>query len=107
MLVQSLRDEFDFENPNICPEAPAPASIHLMASGQPLSPEQQTKYRSGVGQIAVFNKMVTTQNSKQCMRIDLIYDSGLSVKLQCNGTSDAAYTEYTQPWSHYATQHKL
>ena len=28
VLVQSLRDEFDFENPNICPETPAPASIH-------------------------------------------------------------------------------
>ena len=56
VLVQSLQDEFDFENPNICPETPAPASIHLMASGQPLSPEQQTKYHSGVGKLLYLTK---------------------------------------------------
>ena len=34
VLVQSLRDEFDFKNPNYCPETPAPADMHLMVSGQ-------------------------------------------------------------------------
>ena len=56
VLVQSLRDEFEFENPNNCPETPAPASTHLMASGQPLSPEKQTKYRSGVGKLLYLTK---------------------------------------------------
>ena len=54
VLVQSLRDEFEFENPNNCPETPAPASTHLMASGKSLSPEKQTKYRSGVGKLLFF-----------------------------------------------------
>ena len=54
MLVQSLQDEFDFKNPNNCPETPAPASTHLMVSGQPLSPEQQTKYHSGVGKLLLY-----------------------------------------------------
>ena len=52
--MQSLQDEFDFKNPNNCPETPAPASMHLMESGQPLSPEQQTKYRSGVGKLLFY-----------------------------------------------------
>ena len=56
VLVQSLRDEFDFENPNNCPETPVPAGMHLMASGQPLSPEQQTKYHSGVGKLSYLTK---------------------------------------------------
>ena len=56
VLVQSLRDEFVSENPNNCPETPAPAGMHLMASGQPLSPEQQTKYRSGVGKLLYLTK---------------------------------------------------
>ena len=56
VLVQSLRDEFEFENPNNCPETPAPASTHLMASGQSLSPEKQTKYRSGVGKLLYLTK---------------------------------------------------
>ena len=34
VLVQSLRDEFEFENPNNCPETPTPASTHLIASGK-------------------------------------------------------------------------
>ena len=56
VLVQSLRDEFEFENPNNCPETPAPASTHLMASGKSLSPEKQTKYRSGVGKLLYLTK---------------------------------------------------
>ena len=56
VLVQSLQEEFDFENPNNCPETPAPASTHLMASGQPLSPEKQTKYQSGVGKLLYLTK---------------------------------------------------
>ena len=56
VLVQSLQDEFVFENPNNCPETPAPAGMHLMASGQPLSPEQQTKYCSGVGKLLYLTK---------------------------------------------------
>ena len=56
VLVQSLRDEFALENPNNCPETPAPASTHLIASGQPLSPEKQTKYRSGVGILLYLTK---------------------------------------------------
>ena len=56
VLVQSLQDEFDFENPNKCPETPALASTHLMASGQPLSPEKQTEYQSGVGKLLYLTK---------------------------------------------------
>ena len=56
VLVQSLQDEFDFENPNNCPKPPAPAGTHLMASGQPLSPEKQTKYCSGVGKLLYLTK---------------------------------------------------
>ena len=56
VLVQSLQDKFDFENPNSCPETPAPVGSHLMASGHPLSPEQQTKYRSGVGKFLYLTK---------------------------------------------------
>ena len=56
VLVQSLRDEFEFENPNNCPETPAPDSTHLMASGQSLSPEKQTKYCSGVGKLLYLTK---------------------------------------------------
>ena len=56
VLVQSLWEEFDFANPNNCPETPAPAGIHLMASRQPLSPEQQTKYCSGVGKLSYLTK---------------------------------------------------
>ena len=56
VLVQSLRDEFDFENPNNCPTTPAPASTHLMVSGQTLSPEKQTKYHSGVGKLLYLTK---------------------------------------------------
>ena len=56
VLVQSLQDEFDFENPNNCPETPAPAGTHLMVSGQPLSPEKQTKYHSGVGKLLYLTK---------------------------------------------------
>ena len=56
VLVQSLWDEFDFENPNNCPETPAPASTHLMASGQPLSPEKKTKYCSGAGKLLYLTK---------------------------------------------------
>ena len=60
VLVQSLQDEFDFKNPNNCPETPAPASTHLMASGQPLSPEKTDKISQWCWEIAVFNKMVMT-----------------------------------------------
>ena len=41
VFVQSLQDDFDFENPNNCPETPDPSVSHLMASGQPLSLEKQ------------------------------------------------------------------
>ena len=34
----------------------APASTHLMASGKSLSPEKQTKYRSGVGKLLYLTK---------------------------------------------------
>ena len=53
VLVQSLQDEFEFENPNNCPETPAPASTHLMASGKSLSPEKQS---SGVGKLLYLTK---------------------------------------------------
>ena len=56
VLVQSLQDEFDFENPNNCPETPAPAGTHLMSIGQSLSPEKQTKYCSGVGKLLYLTK---------------------------------------------------
>ena len=56
VLVQTLQDEFDFDNPNYCPETPAPAGTHLMVSGQPLSPEKQTKYHSGVGKLLYLTK---------------------------------------------------
>ena len=41
VLVQSLPDEFNFENPNNRPDTPAPGSTQLMVSGQPLSPENR------------------------------------------------------------------
>ena len=53
VLVQSLWDEFEFENPNNCPETPAPASTHLMTSGKSLSPEKHTKY---VGKLLYLTK---------------------------------------------------
>ena len=44
VLVQSMKDKFNFSEPNIRPETPAAAGTHLVASGPNLCTVAQTWY---------------------------------------------------------------
>ena len=56
VLVQSLKDEFNFKEVTAKPEVPAVASTHLLPNGPKLCGAEQMKYGSGIGKLLYLMK---------------------------------------------------